>query len=452
MKKRLSVRVLVVLLAFTLARIVHAQTSVNVDCSGSNAQAFHSINAALNTLNLVGPNTITVSGTCHENVALVQRDRLTIQAAVGHVATIENAAAPPVSTLYVAGSHNIVLNNLVIQGGSPALYISDSSSATLVQNCTVQNSVGDGFDIDGESEVVIQNSTVKNNSAVGIFISNASQLTFGTYPTQRIRISGNGFGGGGNGNGGLEIDGSQVQLNFGVLTVDGNAGAGISMDGGRLQLYGGDANSPGLIENNNVGLSMTDAASATLWSAFRIRNNGSTGISVGGASSLTLISTVDSDGHNAVTTVGGHSTVGLVLSGSSAAQIYGPHVISRNGSAEADPGSRGGISLAGASLTIGSGTFVNSNVGPGIRLLVKSDLTMFDMVVSNNTEEGVIETNLSGGGFYDPLTFSGNGGGSLVCDALSVAYGDAASIRGVDCKNITGTAGQRPSVHISKMH
>ncbi len=451
MKKHLSVCLLVVFV-FTLARIVHAQTNVNVDCSGSNAEAFHSINAALNTLNLVGPNTITVSGTCHENVALVQRDRLTIQATAGHVATIENAAAPPVSTLYVAGSHNIVLSNLVIQGGSPALYISNSSSATLVQNCTVQNSVGDGFDIDGESEVTIQNSTIRNNSAEGIFISNASQLTFGTYPTQRIRIIGNGFGGGGNGSGGLAIDGSEVQLNFGVLTVSGNAGAGISMDGGRLQLYGGDANSPGVIENNNVGLSMSDAASATLWSAFRIHNNGSTGISVGGASSITLISTVDSDGQNAVTTIDGHSTVGLVLSGSSAAQIYGPHVISRNGSADADPGSRGGISLAGASLTIGSGTVVGSNVGPGIRLLVKSDLTMFDMVVSNNTEEGVIETNLSGGGFYDPLTFSGNGGGSLVCDALSVAYGDAANIHGEDCKNITGSAGQRPSVRLSKMH
>lgn len=451
MKKRLSVCVLVVLV-FTLARIVHAQTNVNVDCSGSNPAAFPSINAALNTLNFVGPNTITVSGTCHENVALVQRDRLTIQAAAGHVATIENAAAPPVSTVYIAGSHNIVLNNLVIQGGSPALYISDSSSATFVQNCTVQNSLSDGLDIDMESELLIQDSTIKNNSGFGVFISNASQLTFGTYPTQRIRITGNGFGGGGNGAGGLGIDGSQVQLNFGVLTVDGNAGAGISMDGGRLQLYGGDANSPGLIENNNVGLLMSDAASATLWSAFHIHNNGSTGISVGGASSLTLISTVDSDGHNAVTTIDGHSTVGLVLSGSSAAQIYGPHVISRNGSAEADPGSRGGISLAGASLTIGSGTFVDSNVGPGIRLLVKSDLTMFDMMVSNNTEEGVIETNLSGGGFYDPLTFSGNGGGSLICDALSVAYGDAASIHGVDCKNITGSAGQRPSVRISKMH
>lgn len=451
MKKHLRVRALTVLV-LVLAGIASAQTNVDVDCSGSNPQAFHSINAALNTLNLVGPNTITVTGTCQENVALIERDRLTIQAAAGHVAAIQNAANPAGITLYVAGSHNIVLDSLVIQGGAPALYISDSSSATVVQNCTVENSVADGFDIDGESEVVIQNSTIKNNSAVGIFISNASQLTFGNYPAQRIHITGNGFGGGGNGAGGLAIDGSQVQLNFGVLTINGNAGAGISMDGGRLQLYGGDANSPGLIENNNVGLSMTDAASATLWSAFRIHDNGSTGISVGGASSITLISTVDSEGHNAVTTIDGHSTVGLVLTGSSAAQIYGPHVITKNGSASADPGSRGGISMGGSSLSIGSGTVIDNNVGPGIRLLVKSDLTMFDMTVSNNTEEGVIETNLSGGGFYDPLTFTGNGAGSLVCDGFSVAYGDAGSIPGVNCKNITNSAGQRPTVRISKAH
>jgi len=179
------------------------------------------------------------------------------------------------------------------------MYVSDSSSAILMQSCTVQNSLADGLDMDMESQLVIQDSTIKNNSAAGVVIANESQLLLGTYPTQRIRITGNGFGGGGNGSGGLEIDGSQVQLNFGVLTVDGNAGAGISMDGGRLQLYGGDANTPGVIENNNVGLSMSDAASATLWSAFRIHNNGSTGISVGGASSITLISTVDSEGHNA---------------------------------------------------------------------------------------------------------------------------------------------------------
>jgi hypothetical protein len=183
-----------VFLALLLSMSASA-TDVSVDCSGSNPQVFPSINAALNTLDLVGPNTITVSGTCHENVAVTQRDRLTIQAMPGRYATIENAATPPSTTLYVAGSHNIVLDSLIIQGGAPAMYISDSSSATLMQNCTVQNSAADGLDMEMESQLVIQNSTIKNNSAAGVFIANESQLLLGTYPAQRIRITGNGFGG-----------------------------------------------------------------------------------------------------------------------------------------------------------------------------------------------------------------------------------------------------------------
>jgi len=70
----------------------------------------------------------------------------------------------------------------------------------------------------------------------------------------------------------------------------GNAGSGISMDGGRLLFFGGEAATPGVIENNNYGISMNDAASATLYSAFYIANNASTGISVNGASSITFYS------------------------------------------------------------------------------------------------------------------------------------------------------------------
>ena len=50
------------------------------------------------SLDLIGPNIITVSGTCHENVSLAQRDRLTIQVVAGHFATIENAATKAMST------------------------------------------------------------------------------------------------------------------------------------------------------------------------------------------------------------------------------------------------------------------------------------------------------------------------------------------------------------------
>jgi parallel beta helix pectate lyase-like protein len=423
--------------------------NVTVDCTGANGKAFSSITAALATLSLTGPNTITVGGTCTENVVVSQFDRLTIQAASGHVATIVNAANPPGITLLVAGSHNITLDNLVVEGGSPDVYITSSSSAVLMQNCTVQNSVADGMDVDMESELVMQNSSFTNNLGDGIFVANESQMTMGTYPTQRILITGNGFSNGsGNGSAGLQIDGSQVQLNFGVLTVSGNSGPGIAMDGGRLQFYGGAADAPGLIENNNIGISMNDAASATLFSAFNIANNGSTGISINGGSSITFYSGIDAQGKNAVTNIAGHSLVGMALNQSSAAQMYGPHVVTKNGSANADPTARGGISLEGSSLTIGSGTSVSGNTGPGIRSSVKGDLIVFDMTFSNNTEEGVLEQNLSGGGFYNPLTFSGNGGGSLVCDDFSVAFGDAGTIQGEACKNITKGAGRRPNMRI----
>lgn len=414
---------------------------VSVDCSKN-----QTITAALNTIDLDGPNSITVSGVCHENVSIAQRDRLTIQSAAGHIATIENAASPAGVTLLVAGSHNITLSGLNVQGGAIALLVTAGSSAVTLQNSAIQNSLGDGLDIDANSEMLIQNSLIRNNSATGIFIANDSHLTLATFPTQRIRILGNGFGGGGNGNSGLSIDGSVVQLNFGVVTIDGNAGPGISMEGGRLQFYGGTHDSPGIIQNNNVGIIMNDAASATLWNAFTIRNNGSTGISANGSSSVTFYPGADDAGPENVT-VSGHSFVGVALNQSSSGQLYGAQIY-RNGSANAGP--TGGVSVSGSSLTIGAGASVSANTGTGILLSVKSDLTMFDMTVSHNTEQGVLESNLSGGGFYQPLTFNHNLGGSLVCDDFSVAFGDAASISGEQCKNITSAARQRPSFKIPK--
>jgi len=420
--------------------------NVEVDCSNQNGP-FPSITAALNTLDLLGPHVITVRGVCHENVTIAQRDRLTIQSFPGHVATIENAASPAGITLLVAGSHNITLSGLVVQGGAIALYVTAASSAVTLQNSVVQNSLGDGLDMDMQSEMLMQNSAIRNNSATGLFVADASHLTMATYPTQRIRISGNGFGGNGNGNSGLAIDGSLVQLNFGVITIDGNAGPGISMDGGRLQFYGGTHDAPGVIENNNVGLTMTDAASATLWNAYVIRNNGSVGISATGSSSVTFYPGADDSGQENVS-ISGHSFAGVDISQSSSATLYGAQIF-RNGSSN---NGGGGITVSGSSLTIGAGASVSNNTGAGILMSVKGDLTMFDTTVSNNTEQGVLETNLSGGGFYQPLTFSHNGGGSLVCDDFSVAFGDAASISGIDCKNITSASKQRPSFKIPKAH
>ena len=104
--------------------------------------------------------------------------------------------------------------------------------------------------------------------------------------------------------------------------------------------------------------------------------------------------------------------------------------------------------MEASSLAIWGSTSVSNNVGPGIRLGVKSDVMMWDTTIANNTEEGVRETNLSAGGYYNPLTFRGNGGDSLYCDSLSVAFGDAATIPGVNCANLTKPDGHRPTFEV----
>ena len=72
MRVRLALPVL-----FLFAATLHA-TNVTVDCTGAPA-TFTSINAAMATLDVTGPHTITVIGTCTENVNVSGRDRLTIQ-------------------------------------------------------------------------------------------------------------------------------------------------------------------------------------------------------------------------------------------------------------------------------------------------------------------------------------------------------------------------------------
>jgi len=444
MKQKRQGTLLGVLALFLLLAVSASATSVKVDCTGTDPNAFHTINDALNTLDMVGPHTVTINGNCHENIGFGQRNWITFQAVPGRYATI-TASNAALITFIVSSSHDIVFDHIIFEGGAGGVYVSSNSGPIHFLNCTVQDSTADGLDIDMQSTVHLENTTIKNNAGYGIAISNQSQLLLGTTPTQRIRFSGNGADG-------LTVDGSDVQLNYGILTVEGNKGAGISMAGGRLQFYGSGTAVPALIQNNGIGITLDAGASATLWGGFRIHSNGGYGITLNNGSSLTFWEVDDANGNKYVTTIDGHSTVGISISESSSARIIGAHSIFNNGSVGADPGARGGISMGGSSLTIGWNTTIRNNIGPGLRLFSKSDVTMFDMTVSGNTEEGVRETNLSAGGYYNPVTFYGNGGKSLYCDKFSVAYGDAGTITGADCANITNSAERRPEIRIPKPH
>jgi len=107
-------------------------------CPGGGPGVYPSINAALSALDSQGPNSITVAGTCTENIFLDKRERLVIQAAPGQTATIV-AADPSAIVLQTFGSQGVVLSSLVFQGGG--VIVNQGSNVSML-NCRESTGVG----------------------------------------------------------------------------------------------------------------------------------------------------------------------------------------------------------------------------------------------------------------------------------------------------------------------
>src|SRR5262245_49020054 len=98
-----------------------------VDCSGATPGAFTSINAALASLPAAGPNSISVVGTCHENVVFIGRTDLTIFGNPSATVTPGNANG---HLLAIFGSQRVGIQNITFDGGRGAL-INDNSRVDL---------------------------------------------------------------------------------------------------------------------------------------------------------------------------------------------------------------------------------------------------------------------------------------------------------------------------------
>ena len=164
---------------------------------------YPSINAALSALDSQGPNSITVAGTCTENIFLDKRERLVIQAAPGQTATIV-AADPSAIVLQTFGSQGVVLSSLVFQGGVNGVIVNQGSNVRML-NCTVQQNSSDGLVVQIGSTLVIESSTFQNNGGNGMSVGASSNVTLATSPGERILFQGNGGDG-------IDVDGSYFQL------------------------------------------------------------------------------------------------------------------------------------------------------------------------------------------------------------------------------------------------
>src|SRR5215472_12748233 len=111
-----------------------------VDCSGATPGAFTTITAALASLPAAGPNSISVVGTCHENVAVVGRTDLTI---FGNPTATVVPGNVNRRLLVIVASQRVGIQNLTFDGGR-GVAVNDNSRVDF-DTITVQNSGATGI-------------------------------------------------------------------------------------------------------------------------------------------------------------------------------------------------------------------------------------------------------------------------------------------------------------------
>jgi Right handed beta helix region len=393
-------------------------TDVTVGCPGGIGGQFTSINDALNSLDQFGPHTITVSGTCTENLLIHDRDGIAMFAAAGQTATIVNAAAPPQIVIQFFRARRMSLNGFVVQGGTDGVLVNEDSDVNI-QNSTMQNNSGDGFVVQEGASADIENSTFQQNGGSGITAAAHSTLTLATFPTQRIRSTSNGYTG-------INVDGSFLQVNFGTVTIEHNAGPAILVTGGRLLIFG-DGN---LYQDNGEGVDLFNGSSALFFGQNLIRNNGAVGLQVDGSSADFLGGTLQ-NGTPDGTVIEGHTLLGANITGSSEVTFNGAHKIHNNGSSGGDPEFLSGIRISRSSTTLEGGTQVANNVGPGILADFSSGLEIIpDVSILQNGQGGIHLLHMSVAELAGPSLIIQ----SISCDSTSLLFGNLSGDI-IDCKN-----------------
>ena len=268
-KRKFSVAVF--LCAALLPAIAQA-ANLKVNCSHRSEDTLPTVTAALARLSPTGPNTVTVSGACHENVTIQSLDRLTLIASSG--ASITDASGGTADVVLINDSQRITMQGFTVNGGSPGVRCVSHSLCRFSGN-TIQNSAGDGVVV-SRSHAEFNGDIIQNNSTGrGLVVVQAGEAL-----TLQVTIRGNGA----DGSAAVRVaDGSflfaaltTVQSNGGTgirltdrstmrsedSTITGNGGAGVSLEGGSEGRFLVDVTGNVITGNGGHGVRIADLSFA----------------------------------------------------------------------------------------------------------------------------------------------------------------------------------------------
>lgn len=235
-----------------------ANLSVNCDKHESIHKALH----LLATANPQGPNAITVSGDCTENLVIQGMDRLTLITKRGASITDRSSGTLPV--VDIEDSQRVTLQGFTINGGGNRGVVCNTASLCYLTSNTIQGPGSFGVHVLGGSRAFLESNVIQNWGR-GAFIIGAQVFSSNDV------FQGNGGSGIAvlvgayfeslnstfNNNGdGIEAGGSRLSLNGG--TINGNSGIGIRMLGSAHVAFQG----PTITGNGGVGVHLEDGAFA----------------------------------------------------------------------------------------------------------------------------------------------------------------------------------------------
>ena len=169
-------------LLLVLGSTAHA-TTLTVNCSGK--EGLSSISAALKILQFSlfsGPNTINVSGACHENILIQNMDRLTLNAVSG--ASITDMSDGTHEVIDVANSVGFTLNGFTVTAtcpstcmngpGADAISCYQGAECVLINNAISGAANGSGVGVYPLSKVTVQGGALQNNY-FGLFTNDSGE-------------------------------------------------------------------------------------------------------------------------------------------------------------------------------------------------------------------------------------------------------------------------------------
>ena len=278
------------LLLLVLGSATQAAT-LQVNCGAK--VGFPTIGAALKVLQgalASGPNTINVSGACHENLVIKDMNLLTIEGSNG--ASITDASSGAADVVDIRNSH-VTITRLMIDGqngvNNDAVDCEQGSQCNLIGN-TIQGAA-DPVGVYALSSALIVGGTLQNGTSSGIF-------TFGDVVAVGVMIQGNPVG--------LIVRfGGRVRI--GVLDPAS---------------FPGFARAPTTIENNGAGVQVWQAQFACAGCV--IQGNSGDGINADVSADVRVQPAFFIDGSSVAPSVARNTGHGVSLGDLSSAMFAGP--------------------------------------------------------------------------------------------------------------------------------